>query len=203
MGHGPAARWTLAGVVGVALVALVALTIMCKLFGCTYALYPSHNCMAAPSPARGDPRFHLITYAAGARYQGSAQRLVDTAIQVGGFDDARTVGTEALDARFQAKNAHILTQPRGGGYWLWKPYIIFHALAAMRDGDVLVYCDSQFYFSANVRSYVDRFMRPENHGVLVTSYKPQEKVPASAKELIMSSHEAFYRMGIDYDHPDL
>lgn len=31
---------------------------------------------------------------------------------------------------------------RGGGYWFWKPLLIHHHLAELRDGDILIYCDT-------------------------------------------------------------
>ena len=31
---------------------------------------------------------------------------------------------------------------RGGGYWVWKPYIIYKKLKEMEDNDILVYIDS-------------------------------------------------------------
>ena len=33
-------------------------------------------------------------------------------------------------------------QPRGGGYWVWKPWIIVDTLRQMKENDVLVYVDS-------------------------------------------------------------
>lgn len=31
---------------------------------------------------------------------------------------------------------------RGGGYWVWKPWVIYHTLQKLNDDDILVYCDS-------------------------------------------------------------
>jgi len=36
----------------------------------------------------------------------------------------------------------VITSKRGGGYWMWKPYIIKKNLDKLNDGDILVYCDS-------------------------------------------------------------
>lgn len=30
---------------------------------------------------------------------------------------------------------------KGGGYWSWKPYVIYKTLEAMEEGDILLYCD--------------------------------------------------------------
>ncbi|MBT8544372.1 hypothetical protein G6730_05220 [Polynucleobacter paneuropaeus] len=35
----------------------------------------------------------------------------------------------------------IQSNPRGYGYWLWKPFIVLHYLKKIPDNDVLLYCD--------------------------------------------------------------
>lgn len=45
-------------------------------------------------------------------------------------------------ADFYDKNSQILTQSRGDGYWLWKPYIIRDALSRIPEGAYLIYYDS-------------------------------------------------------------
>lgn len=39
-------------------------------------------------------------------------------------------------------NKKILTQYRGAGYWLWKPYVIFNMLNKIAENDILVYTDA-------------------------------------------------------------
>lgn len=48
----------------------------------------------------------------------------------------------AEHAAFFVKNESILSQTRGDGYWLWKPYIIRETLKKIPDGEYLVYYDS-------------------------------------------------------------
>ena len=43
---------------------------------------------------------------------------------------------------FYEQNKGILDMERGGGYWLWKPFIILDSLHRMEDGDVVMYMDS-------------------------------------------------------------
>lgn len=47
-----------------------------------------------------------------------------------------------LDADFIERNKEILSMQIGGGYWLWKPYIIRKAYNLLNEGDYLFYCDS-------------------------------------------------------------
>jgi hypothetical protein len=51
---------------------------------------------------------------------------------------------------FYEQNKLILDQPRGLGYWLWKPYIILDAMNKAKDGDVVFYIDSGDLFFSEV-----------------------------------------------------
>lgn len=61
-----------------------------------------------------------------------------------------------IDAKFRKANAAILDQPRGYGYWLWKPYFIDRELRKMKDGDYLIYCDAGVEIINNVNHIIDR-----------------------------------------------
>jgi hypothetical protein len=46
------------------------------------------------------------------------------------------------DSNFWPKHSEfIASNPRGYGYWLWKPYLIMKTLETMNDGDILIYAD--------------------------------------------------------------
>lgn len=45
------------------------------------------------------------------------------------------------DTDFYRAHRETLTKPRGGGLWLWKPYIILQTLNSMETNDLLVYVD--------------------------------------------------------------
>jgi len=49
---------------------------------------------------------------------------------------------EIKQTDFYRENKEILDQPKGIGYWLWKPYIILEAMKMISDGDIVVYSDS-------------------------------------------------------------
>jgi hypothetical protein len=86
---------------------------------------------------------HFVTYGGGP-YAPFASNLVKSALAVGGFSVARAYGPMHLDSEFARLNSKILSCARGGGYWLFKPYIIIKELLSLCDGDCLCYCDSLF-----------------------------------------------------------
>jgi hypothetical protein len=82
-----------------------------------------------------------------------------------GFD---SVGyTESnLDKDFVSKNINILSNTRGSGYWLWKPYIILDMLNKINDGDYLIYMDAGANLISDPTSYLEMI---DSKGVLAFS----------------------------------
>lgn len=50
------------------------------------------------------------------------------------------------ETKFYNKYKHILDQPRGAGYWLWCPFLIYKTLKNLNDGDILIYADAGTIF---------------------------------------------------------
>lgn len=82
----------------------------------------------------------FLSFASGS-FLKARDELCKSALNVG-FDEVRARGFENLDPDFMQKNAAILSNPRGAGYWLWKPQIILQELKTLNEDDVLVYSDA-------------------------------------------------------------
>lgn len=46
------------------------------------------------------------------------------------------------DNDFKKRYSYVLNQRRGGGYWLWKYYLISEKMKKISDGEYIIYCDS-------------------------------------------------------------
>ena len=57
----------------------------------------------------------------------------------GGFGRVLEFAPADLDADFRQRHAALLAVPRGGGYWIWKPYVIERALRTLDGDDCLFY----------------------------------------------------------------
>lgn len=75
-----------------------------------------------------------------------------------------------IDREFVEKNKDILNCKRGGGYWLWKPYIINEVLKKVNHDDVVFYLDSSYYFFDNLSKLYSDYMI--NNDILVWKNKP-------------------------------
>ena len=81
----------------------------------------------------------------------SKARAVEQAIKAGRMDYAEAHDVLSLSIPFQVSHHAQLRMRKGAGYWLWKPYLILHALLyKLNDGDLFVYHDSGMYLSRDV-----------------------------------------------------
>lgn len=91
-----------------------------------------------------------------------------------GFDNALARGPEDLCRDFAKLHSEILSQPRGAGYWCWKPQIIKQELEKLRANDVLVYCDAGRSSYNEVRIFPSRLLeKARSLGFLVGPTIPQ------------------------------
>jgi hypothetical protein len=79
-----------------------------------------------------------------------------------------------IDSEFINKNKLILNCSRGGGYWLWKPYIINETLKKINENDIIFYLDSKYYFIKNFTNLYSEYMK--NNNILVWKNKPNEPI---------------------------
>ncbi|UZJ79341.1 hypothetical protein [Fictibacillus sp. KU28468] len=89
----------------------------------------------------------LINYA-DENYKNEQKRNSYTGIKNGGFDKVIEFSPEKLDQDFlEQHSSFISNNKRGGGYWIWKPFIILKTLKEVADfGDFIFYCDSGSMF---------------------------------------------------------
>ena len=106
----------------------------------------------------------LINYAT-PEFAHSQRIQTATAYAMGGFDKVIEYSPEDLDEEFRRKNEQILKHKKGGGYWLWKPYIIKKTLAAMEKEDFLFYADAGSLFMGPIKPLIE-LMKQKNQDVL-------------------------------------
>jgi hypothetical protein len=113
---------------------------------------------------------HLVTFS-DENMSRSRELCASSAERVGGINDLLCWHHEdLLKTDFYRDNVDILSQPRGLGFWAWKPWIILQALEGRmtgeqfiqnsftppKDGDILIYSDAGIEFIAPVSHIIDR-----------------------------------------------
>jgi hypothetical protein len=100
---------------------------------------------------------HLISYG-DANYTLQKEFLRETAIASAYFDDIRIFSPADLDADFVQQVYRFVKGSRGGGYWVWKPYIIKLALEALQEGDILIYVDAGCMINGKARERFQEYI---------------------------------------------
>jgi hypothetical protein len=77
-----------------------------------------------------------------------------------------------IHSEFISQHKRILESSRGGGYWLWKPYIISQVLSKIQDGDYVFYIDSKYFFLENFKDLYSEKIE-EDH-IILWKNKPNE-----------------------------
>lgn len=117
---------------------------------------------------------HIFISFATDNYLHHAQRLCQSA-RANGFDEAYIYTPSDLDDNFNHRCSNILSCQKGAGYWLWKSYVILKALCEKCiDGDILVYCDSQYVFIEDMRDFLRQEILKSTAGIAISNNKPNE-----------------------------
>jgi hypothetical protein len=108
------------------------------------------------------------------KYKTFQDRLVQQNEKDRQFDSVHAYNREWLETTdFYKQNKELLDQERGGGYWAWKPYIIFESLQKLEEGDLLLYLDSADLFVGNIREFLIRELS-EKYMILTEGWNVQK-----------------------------
>tara|TARA_R110002051_G_scaffold280030_1_gene341572 strand:+ start:117 stop:1034 length:918 start_codon:yes stop_codon:yes gene_type:complete len=75
-------------------------------------------------------------------FKNQLDRIFNEAKEVGWFDEVIAYHPYLIRDFIKDHEEFINNNPRGFGYWIWKPYIILKQLLKMNDGDYLFYTDA-------------------------------------------------------------
>ena len=73
-------------------------------------------------------------------YYNSLKRIGEEAKATNIFDEIVLVTDK--DLPIEITNCELFKYSRGGGYWIWKPYVIMKTLKKIEDDDIVCYCDA-------------------------------------------------------------
>jgi len=97
---------------------------------------------------------HLVNYSDKSHHNAQKENS-NSALSVGEFDNVFSFNLQDLGEEFLLENKNIMSQTRGAGYWMWKPFVIKKALEMIDDNDILMYSDSGISFIKNIDEIVD------------------------------------------------
>lgn len=85
------------------------------------------------------------------KFKKSLKLIKREAKGIGLFDKIITYGPRDLPESIKA--SPLFLYRKGGGYWIWKPYIIFETLLHCEENDVLYYADAGCSLNANSKEW--------------------------------------------------
>lgn len=97
---------------------------------------------------------YLVNYSNNSHHNSQIQNT-NSALNNGGFDSVFSFKYSDLGEDFINENIKILSQQRGAGYWMWKPFVIKKALESINENEILMYSDSGITFIKNINEIVD------------------------------------------------
>lgn len=86
-------------------------------------------------------RKYFITYG-DHNYSIQRKRISFQAKQFKIFDKVIPYKFKSIDKSFISRYKNVFKYKTGGGYWLWKIYIILETFKLMNEGDILIYVDA-------------------------------------------------------------
>ena len=92
----------------------------------------------------------LINYA-DKQYEPARKWNTLTGRYIARFDKVYEYTPNDIDQSFAKLHHDILSQKRGNGLWLWKPYFVNKALSDCSDGDIIFYCDRNICHSGTIQ----------------------------------------------------
>lgn len=118
-------------------------------------------------------KIYLVNFAVPELHQ--AQKTLNRSALCFGVDKCVSYNKHTVKrTEFYKKHKNIFDQERGAGYWLWRPFIIFEALQAAEEGDIVIYSDSDSEITAPVDPLVN-LCREKGGILLFHAHDPRDK----------------------------
>lgn len=101
------------------------------------------------------------------------KKLNESALKFG-IDETFSYTDDMLEqTEFYKKNKEIFSHKKGGGYWIWEPYIILEVMKKMKEGDIVFCINSGVEIIDNLNPLVE--LCKEN-GIVLFNALDQNKV---------------------------
>ena len=122
---------------------------------------------------------HFLTFGT-PDYKKQLDRISHEASLFEMFNTITAASLSDLDNDFMRKHSMFMqNNPRGYGFWIWKPQIVLQKLREINDGDVLVYADSgcnlNYHGKDRMNEYIEYAKSRSNTGVVCFQMPPHKE----------------------------
>ena len=136
----------------------------------------------------------FITYG-DTKFKKAKKRIRQEAEEMGCFNGGITLyGPENLSDEFKKATKGVIDQGRGGGYWIWKPFIIMDALSKVNENDIILYADSGCTLHksglSRFNEYIDMISVGTGKSILAMRLKGCKEKQYTSTEIFEYFHES-------------
>ena len=103
------------------------------------------------------------------KFKKSLKHIKKEARKIGIFDKIKTYTPNDLPLSIKASPLFLFE--KGGGYWIWKPYIIYDALLHCKNSDVVFYADAGCTLNANSKEWNYIIQEMKIHNAIFFQYR--------------------------------
>lgn len=101
---------------------------------------------------------HFISFAS-SNFSKTLDRIKNEALNSGFFDIVNVFTENDIPEFMEQHQNFISSNPRGFGYWLWKPYIVKKYLSTIPESDIVVYLDAGCSINKNGKERFDQYVQ--------------------------------------------
>lgn len=136
---------------------------------------------------------HFVTYGDN-KFNIQKKRLSHQASNFEIFNQIHVYGKKDLSKSFVDKYFKILKNSVGGGYWLWKPYVIQDVLSKTNENDIILYLDAGSTLNIEGKNRLIEYFK-----MIEVSESSFLRFQIKEKEKYWTSKEVFEELGIEID----
>lgn len=140
---------------------------------------------------------HFISYGDEV-FKKARERIQLESASSGWFKSVTVYSPEMIPEFFEKHHDFMSSNKRGGGYWIWKPYIIEQKLEELDEGEYLVYADAgcrlRFKGTKHLRRYL-KALDQSDYGILAFQMDFIEKD--------WTKGDLAHYMGFDFSDPEM
>ena len=103
------------------------------------------------------------------KFKKSLKLLKKEAREVGIFDFVKAYTPHDLPESI--KSSPLFLFKKGGGYWIWKPYIIYDALQHCKENDIVYYADAGCTLNADSKEWNCFIQEMKTHNAIFFQYR--------------------------------
>jgi hypothetical protein len=148
---------------------------------------------------------HFMTYGNNI-FNDAKNRISQEAKLFNEFKSISVYGPDNIKKWVADKYQDILSQRRGGGYWLWRPFLVYEKMQSIKHNDIIVYTDAGCHLNPQGKKrffeYID-MLKHSKYGILSFQMSGNNNIGSLCKEKVWTTRQIFEYFNIDEQNSEI